>query len=255
MKLPVRKYNQKELRYPSTSDLERLRAADKDFEYISGKIEIEERLPWNRLSEARRFEILDHRRNARRVVYALIGLFAIFENRGNTAREVGVKEQTSDATYVVNTIYQNASLGDKFNFSYVNPIQRAAITEKDGRGLLGWVSPGNDDQIEVTLGQSCLAGTAYDTTTSIISGRASGELSAVASVSATTDGISIHPAGSDAPPLEFSYIEGKLKADSRTTNTLMANGCNPDSTVISSRTVDRTLIEEIELDQIKNKDS
>lgn len=92
-----------------------------------------------------------------------------------------------------------------------------------GNGVLGLIM----GQSDFRIGSDCLDGSAYDTTPSEIRGRASGDISAVASIAVNESEISIHPAGSNADPLRFEIADtGRLvPLDDATSDTLKAYGC------------------------------
>jgi hypothetical protein len=78
------------------------------------------------------------------------------------------------------------------------------------------------------FGQECLAGSAYDIRSSAIRGFSNGDISAVAALSIEGTSVSIHPAGSEAPPLHFTIGEDgtTLSADAGTQDTLAGYGCD-----------------------------
>lgn len=111
-----------------------------------------------------------------------------------------------------------------------------------GNGILGLPSEKN---VEVDLGQSCLAGSSFDTRPSEIRGRAAGDISSTATINVTEEGVvRIHPASTDAEPISFNQSDNSRLTvhDDYTRNTLNAYGCNTELPLITS--IDWTGIKE-----------
>lgn len=122
--------------------------------------------------------------------------------------------------------YLSRTILGRFQLAFIDPIRiDQTVYPKDGSGALGWLNRNSHDYL---IGQSCLAGTAYNTDPSQISGLSKGTISAVASLSVLGSTVSVHPAGSNAPALTFKQRGGELMPDDSTRQTLAANGCAPD---------------------------
>ncbi len=111
----------------------------------------------------------------------------------------------------------------RFGLQFLGGLVSADDLPDTGNGILGIFTM----TVDSPIGSNCLAGTAYDTTPSEIRGRASGDISAVASIAVKGSVISIHPAGSEAAPLLFIIGEdGRFEPnDVPTSDTLRAYGC------------------------------
>lgn len=95
-------------------------------------------------------------------------------------------------------------------------------TTAGGEKVLGMVS---QRHLSLYLGQTCLAGKAYDTRPSEIRGRARGEISAVASFDATPSALDVNPAGSNARGLSFTKTSNTLIPTPESVDTLGTYGC------------------------------
>lgn len=81
----------------------------------------------------------------------------------------------------------------------------------------------NRPQIGVSLGQNCLADTAYNTRPSSVR---SDSISAVAALSMADGNVIVTPyGGTERSALEFTVTNGRLVPTPQTANTLRANGC------------------------------
>lgn len=182
-------------------------------------------VPWGLLHADRKREIKNNRRG---IVAGILAFTAIFGTRGNVSDPVSVPQQREKVTTELVRDYRGQTIYDQFVQSYIQPQGYLAPREKNGNGWLGLFSQGAETNIQVQLGQKCLAGTAFDITDSKIRGRARGDLSAVASLTVNTDGVaSIHPAGSNADPLVFEIENGVLANPTPgTVETLYAHGCD-----------------------------
>ncbi len=144
---------------------------------------------------------------------------------GDLPRAAKRADQVEQVRERAANMYAAQSIAGKYALMYLAPGHVEATGEVEGSGFLGWI--GSDGkELNINVGQICLAGSAYDTQASMITGRASGELSAVASLAVEGESVSVHPAGSNAPALEFTLDEsGMLVADAQTAGTLQAYGC------------------------------
>lgn len=148
---------------------------------------------------------------------------------GSPGHESSPETAKRDVFAAAKAVYQESPVREQFEAQYVRPIAVDKEMSVGGKRVLGWLLARGNTDAHYTFGQTCLAGSAYDTSPSEIRGRASGDISAVAALAVSGDMVTVYPAGSDAPSLRFSIASGELVPDQPTVETLRANGCDPSS--------------------------
>lgn len=182
-------------------------------------------LPWGELTDKEKHGI---KRTATLRTMVATGTLAVLASAWTLSGDYGKTLPTSEAgekmREEVADKYLEMSAREKFEATYVDPIVYKADYIENASGLKGQLHYLIDDSYEYRFGQVCLAGRAYDTSPSSVRGD-SGEVNAVATLTAQGDNILVHPAGSDAPPLVFETRDGELFPDAATRETLLANNC------------------------------
>lgn len=146
---------------------------------------------------------------------------------GYPGKEVPKSEVVNGAYATAADTYASSTLAERYVQSYIQG-QRTQKPQREGGWGLAWLFGNKLQELDILVGQYCLAGTAYDTTTSEITGRARGELSAVAAVRVEGSSVTVHPAGSNVAPLDFQVTEGgSLVPQGFTADTVEAYGCTP----------------------------
>lgn len=146
---------------------------------------------------------------------------------GYPGNGVPKNEAVNDAYATAADSYASSTLAERYVQSYIQG-QRTQEPLREGGWGLAWLFGNKLQELDILVGQDCLVGTAYDTTTSVITGRASGELSAVAAVRVEGSSVTVHPAGSNVAPLEFQVTDGGgLVPQGFTADTVQAYGCIP----------------------------
>ncbi len=134
------------------------------------------------------------------------------------------------------TVYLSHSTRQKFEDTYITPIELKGDYLVHDRGLRGEMKHWRTTAYESQFGQMCLRGSGYDTTPSNIrTWSGGGDISAIASLSQNGSEVSVYPAGSNAPSLQFKLISGELIPDNTTVMTLAANDCEPTSGLAVAR--------------------
>lgn len=204
--------------------------AGKKSYYYHGEKLVDLRVGWGDLTrKEKRNQILGSVIKLGLSVVLLGGAQAAIGTTGEPLSDEAMNREA--ATAGTNAYLAQTALG-KYEMSYVDPrVLNIRTQSPGGSGILGYKNANTSDYM---YGQACLDGTAYSTRPSEIRGRASGDISAVASLAASVDGISVHPAGSNAPALSFTFDGGELVPNAATARTLKANGCAPNGLVMST---------------------
>lgn len=151
---------------------------------------------------------------------AAISFLAMPGIRGENDKQLPRTTQEETLISAAKGEYDSASIGRKFSVGFISPIrQRAEQNNIEGNG---WAELAPDDfsYAHVRVGRSCLKGTAYDTTSY------KSEASAVAALSVNDSTVTVHAAGSEALPLQFTVSSvGNLSPSPETKDTLRAYGC------------------------------
>lgn len=187
----------------------------------------EETIPWRDLTHSQTADIL--RPWAKTMIAGSIAVasFLFVESvTGDGGQQLSLDDAAETARAQAKAVYDDKSLREKFEAAYVTPIEIKddfRVNESGVRGKWAHMWTANT---AISFGQTCLRGSAYDTTPSEIRGWTNGDISAVASLSSNAaDEVYVYPAGSDAPSLRFSVSGGELIPDVKTERTLTANGC------------------------------
>jgi hypothetical protein len=182
-------------------------------------------LPWGDLTDKEQHKI---KRKATLRMMAVTGGLALLASAWSLSGDWGENLPKSEAgekmREEVADKYLEMSAREKFEATYVDPIVYKADYIEGASGPKGQLHYLLDDSYEYRFGQVCLAGRAYDTSPSSVRGD-SGEINAVATLTAHGDEVFVHPAGSDAEPLAFELREGELFPNAATRETLLANDC------------------------------
>ena len=147
---------------------------------------------------------------------------------GDSPHAAKHSDQVDQAKVKARALFSKLTIDQKFAVMYLSPAQIKVSGDVGGNGFLGTFGSSRGSDLESNLGQDCLRNSAYDTGASYIDGFFEhGTLSAVASMSVLGNVAQIHPAGSNAPALEFDITpDGALKADAATSQTLNGYGCD-----------------------------
>ena len=188
------------------------------------------RVPWAELTPHERQKVKERRIDIGLKVagVALVGA-SIWWVAGSPGHAAPREDARQDVFKAASAAYQKSPVRERFEAQYIRPITVNKEMSEGGKRILGWLWAKDAADAHYTFGQTCLAGSAYDTSPSEIRGRSSGDISAVAALAVSGGDVTVYPAGSDAPSLSFSITNGELVPDESTVETLVANGCNPDS--------------------------
>lgn len=183
-------------------------------------------LPWGELTGNEQHNV--KRKATLRTMGATIvlaSLAAAWANSGDYGTSLPTSEAGQKMREEVAAKYLEMSTREKYEATYIDPIEYKADYIIGATGLRGVLHYIDDDEYEYRFGQGCLAGSAYDTSPLRTRYGADGNADTVASLSTRGDKILVHPAGTDAAPLVFESRGGELFPDSNTRATLLDNDC------------------------------
>lgn len=187
-------------------------------------------IPRNELSTNEKQQLRKRRISQGVAAVAIIALASgAWKMSGDSGREMTKAEAGSVALDAVAARYKNMTPRQQFEWMYAGQIITGRQDMRTGgTGFRGWLARTGAESAPYSFGQDCLAGTAYDTTSSEIRGWSHGDISAVASLAIDAQGdVRVYPAGSEAPPLHFTQENNELVPGKATVRTLSANNCEP----------------------------
>lgn len=186
-------------------------------------------LSWKELTKPEKRGVIK-----RRFFGTIATIFASTLVIGQPGETISPQEGANEIRTQAIDYYRGLSVIDKYETSYLSPKTFETV---DGKGGSGFSSI--HGAYYASLGQSCLANSAYDTRPSTIRGRSSGQISAVASLSMQGGNAVVTPYGaSGLAVLTFTLSNGELVPTADSANTLSANRCQVEGGISMSRGAD-----------------